>query len=547
MARRLMMWTPPFVGLGVVAYAVLAGSMVGPAAPAAQAAADVFVNTTEDLPYDATLCLPGKPCSLRGALGRIEGRSGTIRACYDPAEVGGAKKCPPGWQPLRVADPGYDQLRKKWVFAIGEGRPPFEIGSSNNVIDFTKDIDSWASPADNRIVIDSGNNLELKQAISMVQSTGNKLMGFEVSGTYVLAGIDVLDSSSDNQFGPGLIFAGITSGAGIRFYGPYTANNRLVGSWCGVTGDGTVVNTVADDCVQIFDRAHDNVIGGTEVAERNVLGGSRLGVGVSIFSGAQGNAVLGSWIGLDGRGEPAEVNAGGVRISQEAHGARIAGNVISGNKGPGISIADNTRNVVIEDNRVGLGPDGEAVAANGEYGVRIIGAPKSATIQHNRIAFNTAGGVFISGSGAYDNLVSENSTSRNGGPAIQVLQGANRNARPPQITFASATEVQGLACRSCRVEVFSDPADQADTFEGTVDAAPDGLFKLVLPDGFAYRSLTATAADGRNTSGLSAPVAVTGASPTPPPGRTPTAVPTRDPGALTSMFLPWLGRGVQRR
>ncbi len=325
-----------------------------------------------------------------------------------------------------------------------------------------------------------------------------------------------------------------------------TAANRLVGSWCGITGDGATVSTVADDCVQILDRAHDNVVGGTAEGERNVLAASRLGVGVSIAEGAQGNAVLGNWIGLDGRGQPVAANAGGVRVSQEAHGARIAFNVLGGNKGPGVSLADNTRNVMIEDNRIGLGPDDETAVPNGEYGVRVIGAPKSTTVQRNRIAFNGAGGVFVSGTGAYDNLITENSVSRNDGPAIQVVQGANRNVRPPQITFASNSEVQGVACRSCLVELFSDPSDQSDTFEGAVEAAPDGLFKLIKEEGFRYRSLTATATDGRNTSGLSAPMVIAGPTPTWPP-RTPTAVPTADPGGLRSIHMPWLGRAAARR
>src|SRR5262245_46283052 len=70
------------------------------APPPILAAGDVFVNTTEDLMYESSLCLPGKDCSLRAAIGRLETRGGNIRACYDPAEVGGAKRCPPGWKPL---------------------------------------------------------------------------------------------------------------------------------------------------------------------------------------------------------------------------------------------------------------------------------------------------------------------------------------------------------------------------------------------------------------------------------------------------------------
>jgi hypothetical protein len=530
------------------ATAALAALSLGAAfgtAPAG-AAGEVFVNTTEDLPFEANLCLPGRPCSLRAAIARSEGRGGTVRACYDPAEVGGTKRCPPGWAPLTHADPGYDPARKKWVFRIGDDRAPIEIATDDNVLDFTRDIDGWDGPEDNRIVLDSGNNLDLNQAISVELGTGNTFMGLEVTGTYVLAAIDVLDGAHENQFGPGLILSGLGAGAGLRFYGPDVHGNRIVGSWCGLTGDGTQISPVADDCVQFDDRSHDNVVGGPEPADRNVLGGSRLGVGVAVAGGGIGNAVEGNWIGLDARGEPTDTNLGGVRVAQEAHGSRVVGNVVSGNRGPGISIADATRDVLVEGNRIGLLPGEDAPAPNAEYAVRIVGLPKGSTVRANHAAYNGAGGLYVSGANTYDNTFIENRLSNNDGPALQVLQGANRGVRPPQITYATTVLASGTACAGCRVEVFSDPADEADVFEGAVEAGADGRFELSRPEGFRYRNLTATATQGRNTSSLAAPVVVGNPGPTPTTGPTLPA-PTEDPDALVSVYLPWLAHGALRR
>ncbi len=271
---------------------------------------------------------------------------------------------------------------------------------------------------------------------------------------------------------------------------------------------------------------------------------------VSVSKASFDTRIEGNWLGLDGSGEAAEVNLGGVRIDQGAHGAEIVGNVIAGNRGAGILIADDTWNVMIENNYIGALADGVAARGNRDYGVRLVGLPKGTTIRHNRIAFNRSGGVYIAGASCYNNTVSENSITQNRGPALQVLQGANGGVEPPAITFVSAIKVQGTACPGCRVEVFSDPADQADAFEGAVTAGSDGLFVLDKPDGFTYGNLTATASDERNTSGLSAAFAVPGPgepTATPVTPVAPTATATRDPGTLTSIWLPWLGRAAERR
>lgn len=536
-ARDLVMrpWPRLLAALALCAVAAMAPGPVG-------AAGDAFVNTTEDLLYQSSLCLPGKPCSLRAAIARFEGRGGNVRACYDPAEVGGAKKCPPGWLPLTKSDPGYDPESGKWFFPIGEGHPPIELATDDNVIDFTRDVDSWDGPEDNRIVLTSGNNSDLKQAISLELGTGNKFMGFEVRGSYGMAAIDVLDGASGNQFGPGLILSGITQGAGLRFNGKDVTGNRVVGSWCGITGDGTEVNPVADDCVQFLDRAHDNFIGGDGAADRNVFTASRLGVGVAVFGAATGNQVRGNWLGLDAKAEPRYASNGGLRIAEEAHNTVVAGNTIGGHKGAGIAVSDASRDVIIENNRIGTGPDGQVEAANREYGVRVAGLPKGTLIRKNRIAFNQAGGVYISGSTSYDNTLSENSITENDGPAIQVLQGANRNIKPPQITFVDPQHVAGLTCGGCRLEFFSDPGEQADTYEAAVTAAEDGVFQLSFSPGFTYRNVVATTTDGRNTSALSAVAVIGGPTPTPRPV-TPSPTATLDPTALRSIYLPWLGSG----
>jgi parallel beta-helix repeat protein len=532
----------------VTALAALGAMWSARATAPVAAAGEVFVNTTEDLPFESSHCLPSKPCPFRSAIAKAEGRNGTVRACYDPAEVGGTKKCPPGWQPLRVSDPGYDPARKKWIFRIADGFPPIEMATDGNTLDFTRDIDGWSGPQDDRIVLDSGNNEDLKQAINVSQGSSNVFKGFEISGTYVLAGFDFTDAASDNQIGPGMIVSGIRHGIGIRIANRGSDRNHVVGSWCGITGDGSVVSTVNDDCIQILDNAHDTVIGGPNPEDRNVLSGSKLGVGVAVNGAALGTTVQGNWLGLDAAGHALHSNLGGVTVNQGSNNTRVSNNVISGNKGPGVSVADSTKDVTLSDNKIGTDVDGTGRLGNADYGVTVVGLPKGTQIARNRIAYNVLGGLLVSGANTSDNTFSENSITDNNGNPIDVKQGANRNIRPPQVTYVTATEVRGLTCKGCLVEVFSDPSVEADVFEGRVTAGTDGIFTLDKSAGFTYRNLTVTVTDGKNTSALSAPAVVPGpGTPTPAGGATPTATPTRDPTALTAIDLPWLGQGASLR
>jgi hypothetical protein len=108
-------------------------------------------------------------------------------------------------------------------------------------------------------------------------------------------------------------------------------------------------------------------------------------------------------------------------------------------------------------------------------------------------------------------------------------------------------DVRGTACKGCIVEVFSDPAGEADAFEGAVTASPtDGTFLFRKSADFMYRMLTLTASSGSNTSALSAakivPKPTVEPSPTSSgaPSPTPTVRPTQDPSAWSTIWLPAL-------
>lgn len=549
-----------WLALGVVA---TMGLLLGE--PPARTSAQVvsyYITTTEDLPPTSRQCQAGQPCTFRAALGRAQTQQAVVRACYDPAETPGSVPCPLGAQPLRKSDPGFDAATGRWVIRIADGLIPFEISGARTAIDFTLDIRDWHGPKDNRVVIDSG---ERKMAHGfLVHGNDIRLAGFEIRGDFVNAAILLRadidgNGASNNQLGPGLILAAITEGVGIRIQNPQSVNNRVVGSWCGITGDGTIVKGLRDDCIQLSDGTWGNTIGGPDARDRNVLAASALGSGVHILgAGTHENAVQGNWIGLDAAGQraldPETGLAGletGVTITDDAAYSRILDNVIAGNRSAGIAIFDDSQGTVISRNTIGETQDRAACLGNNGHGIRIQGLPKMSGIVDNRIACNKTSGVTISGSNARDNRVSHNSITNNNGHPLDVVQGANGGVAAPTLEVVTENEVRGRSCRGCLVEIFSDPAGEADSFEGqAVARTSDGTFIIPAEDGaFTHRLITATASDGQNTSHLSAWKVVPVVTPTPTAGGpVPTAppTPTRDPGAYWSIWLPDLLRDATR-
>ncbi len=507
----------------------------------------IFINTTEDIATDSNHCLPGdNPCSLRGAIEKIQGAgvAGTIRACYDPAATPRGKKCPPGRKPLSITDPGYDAASGRWILEFGENAIPYNFTSAGTTIDFSADIVDYAGPQDNTIVIRPGAG-EMTYAI-VVEGPGSTFKGFTLSGAYEQAAIMVRydgfsGGARDNHFGPGLSFAHIDPGVGIILRDRQTIGNRIVGSWCGLEGDGTVRAAVSEDCIQIMNGASRNVVGGSDLADRNILAGSGIGSGISVFESAQANQIIGNWIGLNAKGLP-EPNRGGITVKLGASNTEIIDNRISGNKVAGIAVFDTTSGVVIRGNRIGTLEDGSC-AGNGDVGIAINNQVFNTLIEGNEIACNGEGGVSIQGAAAKSNHLRRNLFTDNDGPPINLGQGANNKVRPPQISLASAGRIIGSAasCPGGPVEIYSDDKEQAGSFEGEVQAeGATGLFIFDPPGPLKYNKVTAVCTDINNNTSMFAPHRLIGsAGPTPTATRTPFPTPSAGtPVVLKSVFIP---------
>ncbi len=163
-----------------------------------------------------------------------------------------------------------------------------------------------------------------------------------------------------------------------------------------------------DAGVRIESGSHDNQIGGTSAAHRNLISGNTSSIGVRITdAGSDANEVLGNWIGINDDGDGALANSRGVLLISGASENQIgsaqtgAGNVISGNAIAGVEVfsSDNELNQ-IQGNRIGTNPAGTAAIPNGQQGVRmkdgdstLVGGTEPGA--GNLISGNTLGGISV--------------------------------------------------------------------------------------------------------------------------------------------------------
>ncbi len=537
--------------LAAAVLATLAGMAGGPRRAAAQA--QLFVNTTADLPVSSEQCLPGKVCTLRSAIEKAESVSSgaIVTACFDPTVVPNAKRCPLGVQPLLADDPGFDAASGTWRLTLASGAQNFVLSKGGTRLEFGRYVDGYRGPPDNRFQVASGDGNQ--QVAFRIESNGNVLAGFDLVGVFqdsaVLLKASIAgDGSSNNQLGPGLSFHAITSGNGIRISDRSSVGNRVVGIWCGLRGDGEI-DPIAEDCVVLDKGTSGNTVGGPTEADRNVLAASTLGVGLKIEGPeSNDNMVRGNWMGLDATGAAKGDLRAGVLVIQGAHRTQILDNVIGGTEGDSIAVFEESHESVVEGNALGLAADRTTCLASRGAGVILNFGPKRSRLTGNTIRCTRGGGISINGAGSTGNRISANSIAETNQKAITFSQGAQGRMAKPAITEAGSDFVAGRACGGCVVEVFSDPAGEASQFEGRVTAdAASGTFRFDHPTGFRFGTVSVTATNGDTSSELSAfrSVAVvptrTPAGPSPTPGPTPS-----DTLFQGRAFLPWLGRVAHR-
>jgi hypothetical protein len=177
--------------------------------------------------------------------------------------------------------------------------------------------------------------------IGILMSSGNVIGGAQAGARNVIAGDIQVD------------FADATA---------------IQGNYIGTDAVGTAA--IGNGAISI-QGGNNNIIGGTQAADRNVITG---GIQIEVLS--TGNTIQGNYIGTDASGSVALGNSSGIFLGENVTNTLIGGtqagarNVISGNREHGIWIQSTSDNV-IQGNYIGTNAAGTAALANGGNGVHI--------------------------------------------------------------------------------------------------------------------------------------------------------------------------------
>jgi len=327
----------------------------------------------------------------------------------------------------------------------------------------------------------------------------------ELSGNQMIEGSNGLTINSSHTTVVGLVINRFQFGAGIllQFAERAESANTIQGNRIGTDVAGSSAPGFGNR-VGIAIQDSGNLIGGTLDSDRNIISGNSE-AGITIDRFASSNQVLGNYIGTSLSGLEALANGIGIFLTDGANNTLVDGNLISGNTGDGVRIAQTSDNPQPYQNTISnnlIGTDVTSLAPLGN------------------------GGAGISIQSSSGNTILGNTIFANGGLGIQLLRGGNDNQPAP--TIDAITIVDGtiqiawsLASPSTsgepfRIEFFSstaaDPSGfgEGQQFIGFVSANTDefgaasGIAVFTL-DGLIgpFFSATATTLERGNTSEFS--------------------------------------------
>ncbi|MBA4742981.1 MAG: hypothetical protein H2060_09795 [Azoarcus sp.] len=437
-------------------------------------------------------------------------------------------------------------------------------GGNNNTI-------GGITAADRNII--SGNNqtgIFITSSGQGVRVIGN-FIGTDVTGTVALPnlgeGMRIDASPTNNTVGgttPGernIISGNTTDGIIVR-----GDDNIITGNYIGTDVTGSVALPNGTNGLHFGERTSDgNTVGGVNATPGvlnvgNLISGNTMaGIKVQGASSAQPpNVIRGNFIGTNAAGTSAIPNAVGISVEDDPDdsiqsgtlntiggvnttpGSLDAGNLISGNTGPGVRLGPLTRANTLHGNFIGTQIDGTSALANGTAGIELQTSSDQNTIGSvapgggNLIAFNSGPGVLLTGAGTERNDIVGNSIHSNsglgidlGGDGVTPNDAGDVDTNPNQlqnfpVLISGGTAVVGsldsMANMDYRIDAYANTAtDASGNGEGevylgsgmvTTDGAGHVDFDLPVASnlipGKLWISVTATDENG-NTSEFSVP------------------------------------------
>ena len=210
-----------------------------------------------------------------------------------------------------------------------------------------------------------------------------------------------------------------------------TYYNELKGNMIGTNAAGTdsVPNQIG---VILGGGTKYNTIGGTAVADRNIISGNYFN-GIEVAdSSTMYNNIIGNFIGTDVTGNSAIPNYNGIGFATLPSKNNIENNVVSGNKFVGILLYERSDSNTVYSNKVGTTADGTTPLGNGAAGIVVdinskynkIGEPGRGNI----VAFNDTAGIILGDVNSKYNTLSANLVYNNSLMGIDIFPfGVNPN------------------------------------------------------------------------------------------------------------------------
>lgn len=260
---------------------------------------------------------------------------------------------------------------------------------------------------------DSGLTINGYSQTGAVENSGDYSTCFEgtikieIDGSNAANDDDGLVINADNVTVRGLAINRFPGSGGEGILIASGSGSTVAGNILGLDTDGLVDRGNGGHGVYVNSAAGDVTIGGSNVADRNLVSGNNGFGGISISSDSGTNTIIGNCIGTNATGSSAVANAHeGINFYQSSATNRVGGttagerNIISGNTQQGIYINDSSVES-IRGNYIGTDVTGSADLGNGSDG---IGSNADSTLGNiggtssgarNVISGNEGSGIYV--------------------------------------------------------------------------------------------------------------------------------------------------------
>lgn len=376
---------------------------------------------------------------------------------------------------------------------------------------------------------------------SSYNSTIGNYIGVDVTGNTAMpnaTGICVDGGSHHNPFINNVL-------SGNKAYGMFIVttgsdSNVVAGNYFGTNANGTLA-VPNQSGLLLGGGTKYNVIGGVNVADRNIFSGNTYDGILLADTGTMYNQIIGNYMGTDKTGNIALPNDNGIGITTKSGNNKVDRNLISGNNSYGLIIFEQSNYNTITRNKMGVNADTSASIASGNAGIVITVGSCHNQIggvgMGNIIANHDTAGVVINDADCRWNTISENRIYNNQILDIDLFPygvndndvndvdgGANDLMNFPTITSAvnvgQTTQINGtldfLNPGSVKIEIFKSNNNNifqhggAIEFIGSALVNPDGTWSFNTNLISSADVITATATDTMgNTSEFNANHSIT--------------------------------------